>query len=107
MSNFRNDWRGALADVQENGAIVAFTAPGLPTIAGYAMAIRGDPRVYEAAGLTEKQPQTLLFVPTTFGVLPSLLPYSVMWAGQSFVVKHVNPTAPDGNCILAHVVVIR
>ena len=119
--SYESDHAGALADVAEAGAAVTFTLEraGLydpatdtstgattTTVAGYAVQVEGDPERYRALGLVEGEAPTLLFVPSTFGALPPL-GARVTWASASYTVRAVDPLRPDGNAILANVIVAR
>lgn len=111
--------RNALSLVRRKGAAATFTTTdagtldpktGLrtsgssSTVAGQAVRVSGDPKVYEALGLIEENSPTLLFVPTTFGDSVSL-GSSLTWSSISYTVRQANPIAPDGNAIAWRVVV--
>jgi hypothetical protein len=108
--SYQADWRSALADVTKAGAPVTFSPPAgsvLPTIVGYAMRVRPDQQMTETAKLIEGETVPLFFVRSVFDVLPSLLTYTVAWAGAPYVVKTVAQIAPSGPCIAARILVAR
>lgn len=109
----------AAAMVKQKGAAVTFTritqaydpvagttTPSESTVAGHAVGTRGDPIRYQALGLVESNAPTLLFVPATYGELPSPGD-TVVWGGVIHTVRDVTPAAPDGTAILARVVAER
>jgi len=76
------------------------------TVAGSAIRIPGDPKVYEALKLVEWDAPTLLFAPTTYDEVPE--PGDTLsWDSNTYTVRAVQPIAPDGNNLLARVVVTR
>lgn len=109
---------GALADVTEAGAAVTFSkvsqgsydpetdtaTPSTSTVAGSAVRVPGDPERYSRLNLVESKAVTLLFAPTTFGDTPAL-GATCSWGGETLTVRDVEPLAPDGNTIIATVVV--
>ena len=116
---YEADHAGALADVTEAGAAVTFTnaSPGTydaatgvwvtpveTTVTGYAIRTRGNPDDYRELSLVESKAPTLLFTPDTFGEVPDL-GYTVVWSGTTFTAKMVTPLEPDGNAILARIVI--
>lgn len=111
----------ALADVSEAGSAVTFTFanPGnydeatdtysgasSSTVAGFAIRIDGDPKRYEELELQQVDAVTLLFTPTTYGELPALGSH-VTWNDIVYMVRDVEPVAPDGPAVRARVVVTR
>lgn len=109
----------ALADITEAGTAVTFTqaSPGTydaatdtwttpveTTVAGFAIQTRGNPDVYRELSLVESKAPTILFAPTTFGEIPDL-GYTVTWSGVTYTVKQIAPVQPDGNMIIARIVI--
>lgn len=80
-----------------------FTAGSESTVAGQAVRVAGDPKVYEQLSLVEENAPTLLFVPTTFGDAVDL-GATVTWGSTEYTVRQANPIAPDGNNIAWRVV---
>lgn len=115
--SYADDAAGALADIKDAGSAVSFTrtvqvidptteqpsAPSVTTVTGAALQVHGDPQQYERMKLTEKKPLTLLFAPDTYGTLPSL-GSELAYQGDGYVVRSVDPVAPDGVAIIAKVV---
>ena len=115
--SYAADHAGALADIKEAGADVTFSknartydrGTGRSTVSaqsvvGYAIEVRGSPRVYEALGLKITEAVTLVFAANTYGDIPNL-GMTCSWGGETYTVRDVSPTAPDGIAILARVVV--
>jgi hypothetical protein len=107
--------------LQRKGAAVTFTRvtpgtynrstdrsapPTTVTVTGFAMQIDGDPDLYVALGLIESENPTLLFRPTTPGVLPAL-GATVTWGGEPFTVKNIKSLAMAGTPTAARIVVSR
>lgn len=116
MTKYATEHAGALADVTEAGTAVTFTksttttnpstaqvTTTTSTVAGHAIRVEGDPETYERLGLTQSNPVTLLFTPTTYGQEPAK-GSTFTWEGETRAVAHVEPLAPDGTTILARVV---
>ena len=76
------------------------------TVAGVAMRVAGEPRVYEQLKLIETDSVTLLFVPTTYGESPDV-GMTTTWGGVAYTVRAVLPLEPDGTDILGRVVMSR
>lgn len=106
---------------QKSGAAVTFTFanPGTydratntysggssSSVSGYASRVPGDPERYKLLGLIEGESPTLLFTPDTNGDKPELLA-TVTWASATYVVRDVDPWAPDGTARSCRVVVSR
>lgn len=120
MADYSSDHAGALVEVKEAGAAVAFTVqqstydPETDThtsvttssVKGYAMQVDGTPKEYERLGLTEMEAPTLLFVANRYGDTPELNAVGE-WGGVRHTVKSVRPFAPDGTAILSYVIVQR
>lgn len=119
--SYAADAASALADIAAAGTAVSFvksrpgtntpttgrySAPSTSTVSGSAVRVKGNPKTYEALKLVEAEAPTLLFAPTTYGQLPELGAV-VSWGGVSYTVKDVAPVAPDGNAIIARIVVGR
>ena len=77
------------------------------TIEGWALRDAGNPKRYEALGLTESAAPTVIFVPTTFGDTEPGLDDTLTWAGEAYQIRDVLPLAPDGNAILYWLVIQR
>lgn len=118
-TTYTADHTDALTAVADAGAPVAFTlagqgaydpatdttAPGDDVvITGSAIEKKGSLIRYQALGLVIAKARTLFFVPTTLGDLPPLSAI-VVWGGVSYVVKDVQPIAPNGDAIAATVVI--
>jgi hypothetical protein len=86
-----------------DAATDTFTTPTTATVAGQAVAIKGDPERYLGLGLVLQNAITLLFAPTTYGSIP-LPGYSVTWNSTVYTAREVEPIAPDGSTIAARVV---
>lgn len=80
------------------------SAPVTTTVVGIASREEGDPKVYADLGLTELEPVTLLFRPTTDGQQPAL-GATVLWESRTRTVKNVSPTAPGGSAFVCRVIV--
>lgn len=119
MGVYATEHRDALADIKAAGVAVTFTSQGrtynatagtstvsTTTVTGYAMRVRGNPKRYEALGLVEAEAPTLLFAPTTYGDEVAL-GATCTWGGGTFTVRDVSPVGPDGDTIVARVVVSR
>lgn len=96
----------ALRQVKKYGVAVTLTSvDGMTSIAGYAMRVRGSPRVYESLKLVESSAPTLLFVPGAFIVQPESLGFAIPWAGVTYRVRSIDPIAPNGEMVSARLVV--
>lgn len=93
-----------LATATHDPSTGTFSAPGTVTVTGAAIRVRGNPVAYQALGLIELHPATLLFAPDTYGERPAL-GSTVSWEGATRTVKSVDPVAPDGTDILSRVIV--
>ena len=80
-----------------------FTAGSASTVAGQAVRVAGDPKIYEQLGLVEENAPTLLLVPTTFGDSITL-GATVTWGSTVYTIRQASPIAPDGNNIAWRVV---
>ena len=111
----------ALADIKAAGAAVTFTqtvpgtydpatdtwtSPSAVTVAGYAIRVKGNPIRYQALELIQSESPTLLFAPTTAGSLPAV-GSAVTWNSIAYTVRDVEPVAPDGQPIIARIIVSR
>ena len=76
------------------------------TVAGVAVRVRGNPKVYDILGLIESEAPTLLFAANTFMEVPEL-GMKGTWGGTKFTVRDINPLAPAGDVITATLVVSR
>lgn len=88
----------------------ARTSETVTTIAGTAAQVSGLPERYAALGLVLATMPTLLFRPTATGLRANTADFvqpgdQVTWAGRTYVVKDVDPTAPDGFVLTARIVI--
>jgi hypothetical protein len=119
--SYAADHAGALRDIADAGTAVTFTknlpgthapttgtftTPTTSTVTGSAVRVRGDAQRYTELQLVEAEAPTLLFAPDTYGDLPELESV-VTWGGVDYTVRDINPVAPDGNAILARIIVAR
>lgn len=74
------------------------------SVAGVAVRVPGNPKVYDILGLIESQAPTLLFSANTFTEVPEL-GMTGTWGGVKFTVRDINPLAPAGDVITAELVV--
>lgn len=116
--SYAADHAGALTDVQNAGAPVSFTrttqsidplteqpnTPAVAVVSGFAIRRAGNPRQYEALKLTDKEAVTLLFAASNYGDVP-VLDAVALWAGKNYIVRSVNPIAPDGIALLSNVII--
>lgn len=75
-------------------------------ITGVALRVRGEPKRYAELGLVESQAPTLFFVPTTYGDTPEPGD-AVEWLNDTYIVRDVDPLAPDGVTISARVIIAK
>lgn len=121
MASYVTDHALALAELTEAGESVTFTvtnpgtldeATGLyssgstSTMAGYAVQEGGNLRRYQALGLVQENPVTLLFAPSTYGNVPSL-GATVSWNSTTYRVRDVEVITPNATAILSRVIVTR
>lgn len=119
--SYAPDHASALLDLTRAGAAVTFTltrpgtfspstdtwsTPTETTVTGAAVRVKGSPLTYQRLNLAPSEAPTLLFTPTTYGDVPAL-GSAVVWGSVTYVVKDVEPLAPDGTAILSRVVVAR
>lgn len=76
------------------------------TVNGQAMEVDGDPELYTQLELIESENPTLLFKPSTVGELP-VLGASVVWGGDTYLVKNIKRLAMAGTPTAARIVVGR
>lgn len=79
------------------------------SVTGSGTQIKGDPHIYKALGLRLWEAPTLLFGATTYGDVPAPGD-TVTWpatGGSVYTVRDVQPIAPDGVVIGAHVVIAK
>ena len=118
-ADYSSDHASASADTAAAGAAVTFTLSGQGTydpptdtttpgadlvVTGSAVEVKGSLFKYQALGLEVAKARTLFFVPDTLGQAPSL-DSLVLWGGETYAVKNVQPIAPAGDILAAHVVV--
>lgn len=77
------------------------------TVTGVAVRVRGEPSRYRALSLVESEAPTLLFKPTALYAAAPDVGDSVSWAGDTYLVRDVDPVAPDGVLVVARVIVAR
>lgn len=119
--SYADDATGARNDLADAGASVTFTqqTPGVydeasdvftgattVTVTGSAMEVGGDPDVYAALELIQREARTLLFSSSTYASVPAL-GASVTWGGAVYTVRSVDAVSPDGNAIISTIVVAR
>lgn len=75
------------------------------TVSGSAARVAGDPLRYQALELIPSEAPTLEFVPDVYGAMPPL-GASVVFGGLQYIVRDVEPIAPDGTAIAARIVVV-
>lgn len=75
-------------------------------IVGVAVRVEGNPITYQRLGLVESEAPTLCFSPRTYGETPAPGD-KITWGQVQYTVRDVNPLAPDGVTILAHLVIAR
>lgn len=119
--SYATEHASALADVRAAGRSVTFTVttrtqdrttglvtPVDSTVTGAALRVKSDPKKLSALSvqhnLSMESAITLLFVPDTYGggVDPGA---SVEWMSKTYIVRDVDPLAPDGSNIFQRVVV--
>ena len=76
------------------------------TVTGYAVRDQGNPQTYDALGLSLSEAPTLIFGSVTAGSLPAL-GAKVTWNAIVYTVRDVQPVDPDGQAIIAMLVVAR
>lgn len=121
MTIYTADARSAYADLLAAGQAVTFTkqVPGaidaatnrlsgasMITVVGAAARVKGNPLQYQALELVVTEAATLLFAGQTVGQLPPL-GASVSFGGESYVVRWIDPVAPDGTPLVSRIVVSR
>jgi hypothetical protein len=108
--------QSAAADIRSAGALVAFaranqayndtdgTLSGAPiTATSHAIRVKGDPQRLAALNLRLVSPITLLVAALELGSYEPTADDSMIFAGQTYAVKDVDPVAPDGTPILYRV----
>ena len=95
-----------------DGTTDTFTGAAASTITGSAIQVKGNPSRYAALGLVLSTMPTLFFTPTTYPLLANGTEFvqpgdTVVWSGQTFTVRDVDPIAPDAYVIAARVIVSK
>lgn len=91
-----------------DAATDTWSAPEIAeTVSGEATQTKGDPEQYRALSLVESEAPTLLWAPNTYGDAAPDPGWTVTWADVEYVVKAVDPVAPDGVVIVAKIVIGR
>src|SRR5258708_5302724 len=95
-----------------NAADGTFGASTTTTITGDAIQVRGNPDRYDALNLVLGSMPTLFFTPTLYdlraGSSDFVLPGdSVQWNLLTYIVKDIDPIAPDGIIIAARIIISR
>lgn len=72
--------------------------PGSDAV-GRAVQIEGDPDRWSSLGLTLTNPVTLMLAASGLTVTPTV-GASFTWAGTTYVIRDVDPVAPDGTPII-------
>lgn len=121
MTAYAADARGAYADLLAAGQAVTFTkqVPGTidpatnrlsgastVTVVGAAVRVKGNPLQYQALELVITEAATLIFAAQTIGQLPPI-GASVSFGGEMYVVRYIDPVAPDGTPLVSRIVVSR
>jgi hypothetical protein len=89
-----------------DGTTDTFSSATTSTWTGTAQRVAGDAKRYAELNLVESEAPTLLFTPDTLGDTPALNS-SCSFSGVVYVVRDVNPWAPDGTTRTCRVVVSR
>ncbi len=120
--SYATEHAGALADVQAAGAFLTFTrttlgaesstgkfasAPATGMMLAYGTESGGDPKEYEALGLTPLESPRLFVVCVTYGDIPQLGSRVAFGPGALYTVKSVKPYRPDGVAIFSYVIISR
>jgi len=124
--SYQAEHDSALADITAAGGIALTftrTSPGtydpltdttsaatVTTVAGRGIIVRGDPQRYRALELTLSTAPTLLFAPTTYPLQANTTAMvqpgdTVVLNNATLTVRDVEPVAPDGNVIVARIIV--
>lgn len=93
-----------------DGATGTWSGPATTTITGSAIQVRGTPQRYQALELVLSTMPTLFFTPDDYPLLANtdafvLAGDTVVWTGDTYTVKDVDPIAPDGYVIAARIIV--
>lgn len=121
MVDYTSIHANALSAVQGAGASVTFSlttpgtydsatdtwsSPSTLTVTGSAVQIAGDPDTYDRLKLIRSIAPSLFFTPDTLGDLPAP-GYKAAWASDNYVVRDVQPLAPNGTAVAATVVIAK
>ena len=120
--SYSGDHAGALADVKSAGALLTFVhttlgtetpqgkfslAPIIDRMLAYGTEDGGDPKEYEALGLTPMESPRLFVVCAIYGDVPRLGSHVTFGLGAPYTVKSVKPYRPDGLAIFSYVIISR
>jgi hypothetical protein len=80
------------------------------SVTGSAIQVRGKELRYRELGLSLAHNHTLLFTPSAYPLRANTDEFvmpgdTVSWTGNTYVVKDVDPVAPDGYVIVARIIV--
>ena len=118
MADYTAKHASAYAKIADKGATITFSRDErtdynpedasstitVTSVAGVAVRMPGNPKVYDTLGLIESEAPTLLFAAETFMEVPEL-GMKGEWGGTKFTVRDINPIAPAGDVIVAELVV--
>ena len=81
------------------------------TVAGNAIQVRGNPQRYKELGLVLSTAPTLFFAPSDYNLAAFSTDFvqpgdTVVWQSKTYVVKEVDPIAPDGVIIAAARIIV-
>lgn len=119
MTNYATEIAETLADLEEDGGPIVFTAKSAGRVydedtglwiegvdavtSSSALQLEDDPAMFAALGLTLRSPVTLMVAaaPLTYPPKPTYngVPVRFAWAGDSYAVRSAEPLAPDGTPI--------
>lgn len=119
--SFDAEHASALADILANGQAVTFTfvvegydetagrsqTGASSSVSGGLLRVKGKPLVYASLDLQQLENVTGLFCPNTYGDAPKLGSLVSLDTGAPFILKSIDPLAPDGKNIFATVIVSR
>jgi hypothetical protein len=89
---------------QVENQVTGHVTPVVSSVTGSAIQVRPSLQRYKALNLALATTPTLFFTPMTYGEVPQPGD-AVTWAGKPYVVRDVDPIAPDGVVIAARVAI--
>lgn len=84
--------------------------PVTRTILGRGVQVKGNPLRYRDLGLQMSQAPTILWGPLTYDADPEDVPEpgdTTVYRSRTWIVKDVDPTAPDGVFITGRIIITR